>query len=107
MYQKDGRIKKYDDAWTDKGREYYKSLVGDYTHIWSDTTYISDLVKHWCTYKSKYHRKSYKRKISSVLADEEEEEWSDSDLLVEEGEPYVFPEEHTTAEDNLAVHIAV
>ncbi len=107
MYQKDGRIKKYDDAWTEEDQDYYRILVQEYRRVWLDMIFVTALVEHWRTYESKHHKKSYKRKISSVLHDKEEEEWSKSDLLVEEGESYVFPEEHATAEEDLVGKAAV
>ena len=90
-YQREGKIARYCDAWSDEGRQYYKTLVKEYTRLWSDGNFITALVEHWRTYESKHHKKSYKRKRSSVCANIEEKDLSEEDTLMDEIPDFQFP----------------
>ena len=64
-YHKERRISRYGNAWNDKGRQYYRTLVMEYARLWTNRDFITALVEHWQEYKSKHHRKLYKKRKRS------------------------------------------
>ena len=63
---KGARVKKYQDGWTDEGREYYKVLKAQYKRLWDDKSVHATLTSHWRKYESENHESSFKRKASEV-----------------------------------------
>ena len=63
---KRARVKKYQDGWTDEGREYYKRLTEEYKRFWNDKSVHATLTVHWRQYESEHHESSFKRKASEV-----------------------------------------
>ena len=48
---KSARVKKYQDGWTDDGREYYKLLTTEYKRLWEDKSVHATLNMHWRKYE--------------------------------------------------------
>ena len=64
---KGARVKKYQDGWTDEGREYYKVLKAEYKRLWEDKSVHATLTSHWRKYESENHESSFKRKAASEV----------------------------------------
>ena len=65
-YHKKGHVLRFSDAWDDAGREYFRTLVKEYTRLWRDVDFMNELVWHWREYESKHHKRSYKRKRTII-----------------------------------------
>ncbi len=91
-YHKEGRIARYGNAWNDKGRQYYRKLVTEYTRLWTNRNFITALVKHWQGYKYKNHKKSNKKRKRTSETPDMENVPNEEDILMDKIPAFTFPE---------------
>ncbi len=51
--KKGDRMKKYTNVWNEARREYYKTLVSEYAHLWNNVNFMTCLVEHWPSFESR------------------------------------------------------
>ena len=81
-HKKGTRIPRNHDGWTDEGRSYLKTLMGEFRMVFGNTDFRINLVEHWRTYVSKYHKTSYKR-ARDIGTMEDVEGYDEEDTLLD------------------------